>query len=193
MSSRSFCQRRKIFPYALFYLVAVFAAAWLGGYGPGAIACVLIMVGLPMAAIPHFRLAQLDGSRLLLLLGVSFAISGVAHAQRRSREALRRVNQDLDQRVQMRTKDLAQAVEALRESEQSVDFALDAAGIGRWDLDLVTRKAKRSLRHDQIFGHDELLPEWTYDTLFDHIVPEDRPEVAAKVRSGPGWRGGVRV
>ncbi len=178
--------KSKDFPFALFYLVAVIAAAWWGGYGPGVLACLLVLVGLPLAAIPNFRLAHLDWSRLVLMAGVSFAISAVAHAQRRSREALRRANQDLDQRVQMRTQDLAEAVEHLRESEQRVDLALDAAGIGRWDLDLTTRKASRSLRHDQIFGHEELLPEWTWDLFFEHIRSRGSGCGRGKVSSGPG-------
>jgi signal transduction histidine kinase/ActR/RegA family two-component response regulator len=178
-----FLPKNNDFPFALFYLVGLLAAAWWGGYGPGAIACVLIMVGLPLAAVPHFRLAQVDRSRLLLLLGVSLGVSGVAHAHRRGREALRLLNQELDHRVQMRTRDLAQAVEDLQESEQRVDFALDAAGIGRWDLDLATRKADRSLRHDQIFGHETLLPEWTYDSMFEQIVEDDRPKVAQQFKA----------
>ncbi len=175
------------FPYAFFYLIAVFASAWLGGYGAGALACLLILIGLPSAVTHQF--AHADASRILLLLGVSFAISGVAHAQRRSKEALRhvndelgRANDELDQRVQLRTSDLAQAVNALRESEQRVDFALDAAEIGRWDLDLTTLKANRSLRHDRIFGHETMLPEWTYNILLEHIVPEDRTAVEEKFK-----------
>ena len=29
------------FPYAFFYLIAVFAVAWFGGYAPGVVACLL--------------------------------------------------------------------------------------------------------------------------------------------------------
>src|SRR5579863_7156963 len=87
------------FPYAFFYLIAVFASAWVGGYGPGAWACLLTLVGLPSAIAHGF--AHADGSRILLLLGISFAISAVAHSQRRSKEALRRANDELDRRVQL--------------------------------------------------------------------------------------------
>ena len=52
--------------------------------------------------------------------------------------------------------------------------------MGRWDLDVVSGRADRSLRHDQIFGYECLLPEWTYDMLLDHVFPEDRPDVAAR-------------
>ena len=36
------------FPYSFFYLVAVFAVAWFGGYAPGAISCVLTVVVIPL-------------------------------------------------------------------------------------------------------------------------------------------------
>jgi signal transduction histidine kinase/ActR/RegA family two-component response regulator len=104
------------FPFPFFYLLAVFAVAWFGGYLPGGIACVLTMVGIPLVATPGFRLAKLDLSRLGLFVGVSLLVSAVAHAQRRHREILRQTNDELDKRVRSRTEDLARSVEAL-ESE----------------------------------------------------------------------------
>ncbi len=38
------CAEGRGFPYAFFYLIAVFAVAWYGGYVPGAIACLLTTV-----------------------------------------------------------------------------------------------------------------------------------------------------
>ena len=95
------------FPYAFFYLIAVFAVAWFGGYVPGAIACLLTMVALPLAAAPGFRLAKLDPSRLICLSGVSLLVSAVAQAQRAARE-LCASQRELDRRVQSRTQDLAE-------------------------------------------------------------------------------------
>ena len=104
------------FPYAFFYLIAVFAVAWFGGYAPGAIACLLTMAGLPFAAAHSFRFTSIDPSRLILFMGVSLLISKVSRGQQRMREILGNANEELDQRVQSRTRDLAQAVEGL-ESE----------------------------------------------------------------------------
>jgi signal transduction histidine kinase/CheY-like chemotaxis protein len=104
------------FPYAFFYLIAVFGVAWFGGYGPGAIVSLLTMVGLPYAAAHSFRLTSIDPSRLILLLGVSLLVSKVSRGQQRVREVLSDANEELDKRVQSRTQDLAQAVEGL-ESE----------------------------------------------------------------------------
>ena len=60
-----------------------------------------------------------------------------------------------------------------RESELRLVFALAAAQIGDWSLDLRTNHSHRSLRHDQCFGYEELLPTWGYDTFLAHVDPQD--------------------
>ncbi|MFA5376237.1 MAG: PAS domain S-box protein [Dehalococcoidia bacterium] len=72
------------------------------------------------------------------------------------------------------------AEEALHESGQRINFSLEAADMGAWELDLVKHTAWRSLRHDQIFGYEELLPEWTYEMFLNHVLPEDRSIVDTK-------------
>src|ERR1700733_9368804 len=189
-----FVGKNSDFPFVFFFLFAIFVTAWIGGYVPGVLTCLITMVGIPLLATPGFRITSVDPSRLVLLTGVSVLVSLVANSQRKKRDQLRQANDQLDQRVQARTQELAQAVEALeveivghqrteqalRRSEERVDLALDAAGIGRWDMDLASRQVNRSLRHDQIFGYETLLPEWTLDTLVQHIVPEDRAGVEEK-------------
>jgi PAS domain S-box-containing protein len=66
------------------------------------------------------------------------------------------------------------AQEALRQSEARLKFSMEAAHIGNWDLDINTKIANCSLRHDQIFGYDSLLPEWNFDKFLQHVHPEDR-------------------
>ncbi len=67
-----------------------------------------------------------------------------------------------------------QAAEAVKESEQRLDLALDSAQMGAWDLDLINDTAVRSLKHDQIFGYASLQPEWGSEIFLTHVVPEDR-------------------
>ena len=74
---------------------------------------------------------------------------------------------------------LANEIEERRRAQGSLQMALDAAGMGSWDLDLKLGTARRSLRHDQIFGHPDPLPSWTLETILEHFIPEDR-EIAAE-------------
>ena len=190
-----FVPKQVDFPYIFFFLFAIFITAWFGGYVPGVITCLITMIGIPWLATPGFKLSTLDPSRLILLTGVSALVSYVARSQRKQRQKLRDANEELDRRVQSRTQELAHAVEALeleiaehkrteralRRSEKRVDFALDVAGIGRWDLDLVTGRVDRSERHHYICGYDAGHP--APGGLFENALPEDRPAVEANFRN----------
>ena len=73
------------------------------------------------------------------------------------------------------------AVEALKESEERLQTAVEAAQLGVWDLDLINDQAFRSLRHDQIFGFDSLQPKWGVEIAMTHVVPEDRERFRASL------------
>ena len=63
--------------------------------------------------------------------------------------------------------------------EERLRFALEVAELGQWDMDIEVGRAFRSPLHDQIFGYDEMLPEWTYSMFLEHVLPEDREAVDA--------------
>jgi PAS domain S-box-containing protein len=71
------------------------------------------------------------------------------------------------------------AVEQQLELAARLQFTLDVAEFGEWDLDLETLSATRTLRHDQCFGYNEPVPEWSVDVMLTHIYPADRPLVEA--------------
>ena len=83
------------------------------------------------------------------------------------------------------------AEEALPNSEERLNFALETGGTGAWDLDLVDHTAHRSLLHDQIFGYNDAIPAWTYEMFLEHVLPEDREDVDRRfqqaVESGGDW------
>lgn len=74
---------------------------------------------------------------------------------------------DLSQRRQLE--------DALRQSADRLQLALDAAGLGTWDLDLGKDTVVRSLRHDQMFGYSEQQREWSQAIAERHVVEEDKP------------------
>ena len=69
------------------------------------------------------------------------------------------------------------AENALRENEARLQFMLDSAQLGDWDLDLISDTSQRSLRHDQAFGYTEPIEDWGFKTFIQHVHPEDRSDV----------------
>jgi signal transduction histidine kinase/ActR/RegA family two-component response regulator len=130
------------FPFALLYLLAIFGVAWFGGYGPGIISCLLTVGVLPALTTSGFRLTSVDLSRLIPLAVVSLLISKVARTERRAREVLGAANDELDQLVQSRTKDLRQTVQDLerevfqhKNTEQKLQTQVERLSL----LDQITR------------------------------------------------------
>jgi signal transduction histidine kinase/CheY-like chemotaxis protein len=58
-----------------------------------------------------------------------------------------------------------------------LQVALDAAGMGSWELYLSTGAIHRTLRHDRIFGYATPQPFWDLNATFEHLIPEDRAPV----------------
>ena len=79
---------------------------------------------------------------------------------------------------------LATAEEALREAKAALEFSLTSGRIGDWDLDLITDTSRRSLRHDQCFGYDHVIPEadWSIGVFIRHVHPDDRARVEGSLR-----------
>jgi len=71
----------------------------------------------------------------------------------------------------------ARAQAQQRETAERLQFVLNSAQIGEWHLDLTSGKIMRSLRHDQCFGYNELLPEWSLELSLQHTHPNDRARV----------------
>ena len=92
---------------------------------------------------------------------------------------------------------IAAQAEKLRKERRSLELALAAANLGRWELKLGDLSAKRNLRHDQIFGYDSLRSQWTYEVFLSHVVPADRPLVEEKfaqaIANKESWDFGCRI
>ncbi len=83
----------------------------------------------------------------------------------------------------------AAAETALRESRSRLQFTLEAARIGDWELDLQTDTARRSLRHDRCFGYSEPLADWGFEVFMAHVHPQDRQRVERLFRQAIDERG----
>ncbi len=78
----------------------------------------------------------------------------------------------LEQAVVDRTADL----EATRDG---LEVALEAAGMGSWDIDIVTGLTRRTLRHDEIFGYATKLDHWDVERFLAHVDPAQRDATQA--------------
>ncbi len=90
---------------------------------------------------------------------------------RRSEEKLSTLNANLERAVANRTQDLVAA-------QTSLEVALAAADMGGWDIDLTSGQARRTPRHDSIFGYDTQLLEWSVETFLSHVQPGHRDRIA---------------
>lgn len=81
--------------------------------------------------------------------------------------------------------------------EDHLRLILAVSRIGIWELDLGTGRAWRNLCHDEIFGYDALLPEWTLEDFLAHVVQEDRDAVRRSldtaVADGQDWSFECRI
>jgi PAS domain S-box-containing protein len=75
--------------------------------------------------------------------------------------------------------DRQRAEEALRDSEERLKLTLESAQVGTWDWDMISDRAIRSLRHDQIFGYSSPIPEWGLKEFMTVVLPEDAETVNA--------------
>lgn len=72
--------------------------------------------------------------------------------------------------------------DALWESQARLQFTLDSAEVGEWELDLGTDAARHSLRHDRCFGYTEPVAYWGMQIMLSHVHPDDRERIESAFR-----------
>ena len=91
----------------------------------------------------------------------------------RNERALRELNETLERRVEERARELDVA-------HQTLSVALDSAGMGSWEFDLLTGDTRRSLQHDRIFGYPDGCAAWNRDIFLAHVIDEERASIAER-------------
>ncbi|WP_174273382.1 PAS domain-containing hybrid sensor histidine kinase/response regulator [Sphingomonas bacterium] len=129
----------------------------------------------PRSAAATKRLADLGNVVLLqrplhaeAMLG---AIRSALKARRRQYE-VRDAAETLERAVVDRTAELEAA-------HASLELALEAAGMGSWDIDLSSGQVLRTPRHDEIFGYSPPRSQWDVKTFLGHVEVGQRSDVAA--------------
>ena len=75
------------------------------------------------------------------------------------------------------------AIEAeVQKTELRWRFALQASHLGAWELNPLTHSTEHTLIHDQIFGYESPVPDWSYEKFLEHVLPDERLEVDSLFR-----------
>jgi len=127
-------------------------ANWIGRHITNPIAALVE----PALAIGRGETASIDPSSLREAADLGAALA--------SAQAL------LGQRAMARE----QAEASLRDSQARLRMVLDVSQIGEWELELGTGAVTHSMRHDQCFGYAEPVADWTVETFFSHLHPDER-------------------
>jgi two-component system cell cycle sensor histidine kinase/response regulator CckA len=159
---------------------AVMLSAWACGIGPGLATTFLGATGAryffidPVHSFSVCRLGDLLG--LGLFVGIGSIVAYLNEALRKMRiqtlEHVRHLRNEVRERER--------ADEALRESRERLQLALEAANEGLWDLNVRTGIAYYSPQYYRMLGFD--VDEWpaTYQNWLGLLHPEDRPTVDAQ-------------
>jgi len=155
-------------PYITFYPAVAIAALYRGLRAGFLTLALSAAVAIYFWVEPMHTLTSRNPFDWLLLgtfLTTTALISIVAEAMHRARARAHAA-------IQREAAALAQ-----READKRLRMALEQSHTGGWNLDLADHTMQRTLRHDQIFGYETLLPEWTYERFLEHVLPKDRAEV----------------
>ncbi|WP_416671231.1 PAS domain-containing sensor histidine kinase [Egbenema bharatensis] len=108
--------------------------------------------------------------------------------------AVRQLNQELESRVEERTAQLERVNQqlqakiaehecteaALRQSEERLRLALEAAHMGVWEVDLATGQQTWSAQSEQLFGFEPGTFNGTRTAFLSRVHPDDQEELAAQ-------------
>ena len=137
-----------------------------------------LLAQVPFTVVPkHFVLSSVDGARISV--GISLIDVQPDHADRSGRvicgivTALE-VGPARSQESSTLNRRLISAVNARSRTEDHLQLALEAAGMGSWELNLDTFTVWCTKRSDSILGREGLLAPATLSDMIAQVMPEDR-------------------
>jgi PAS domain S-box-containing protein len=136
----------------LLFMLAVVGAAYYGGLWPGLTAMVLsVLAGnfFSVAPVGEFSLTSpVEHVRAAIFVFVGMAVSGLCEALHRARRRVERKNAQLALEIRERQ----QAEATRRDSEERLQFALDAANMVHWDWNLADGTSEPTIPARRLLG-----------------------------------------
>lgn len=166
------------FPTAMFF-PAIIITAWIGGWGPGLLSILLAFLSdsyfFP-APLNSLRMNSDEVTRIILFLISALSVSGLVVGQKKAKELLQK------------------AREELREKEERLRLAVEAADIGTYLINLDTKRVQYSPNMKVILG---VPPDFepAMDESFLAVHPEDRPVAWKAFEAGldPSGKGHISI
>jgi diguanylate cyclase (GGDEF)-like protein/PAS domain S-box-containing protein len=119
------------------------------------------------------------------------ALNEMTAALDSSQKALQESNLKLERRVDERTRELADAVEALSSSESTLIEAQRIAHLGHWSWDFETGRQTWSEELYRIFGLQPFEVEPSYELFVDFLHPEDSVRMQQSLRDAVQGNSGI--
>ena len=172
----------------LFY-GAIVISAWFGGMGPGLLAVALATIAIDYNFVEPLYTFDLGPKHIsfLIVFGVlAVFTSWMSSKRRQSEEDLRQARDELDMRVQERTKELRQANEVLRERANLLDLTHDTVIVR--DMNDVITFWNRGAEERYGWTRQEAIGRISHD-INQTTFPAPLSEINAELTRTGRWEG----
>ena len=175
-------QRKKTAGVPIIFLTAFYSEDQhvLEGYGTGAVDYLHKPINPTILRSKVAVFAELHG-KSRELAAANRALQAEIDERKLAQDALSRLARELEQRVADRTDTLARANAALVESEERLQLAQSAGGIGVWDWNIVSDEMFWSEAMWLIYGIEPIRPAKIRERWQSLLHPDDREYILAQL------------